>query len=44
MADVAGSPLLIERRDDRVIATLNRPGVRNAIDQATIDALHVLCA
>ncbi|HET6673114.1 MAG TPA: enoyl-CoA hydratase/isomerase family protein [Agromyces sp.] len=36
--------LLVERRDDRVIATLNRPDVRNAIDQATIDALHLLCA
>lgn len=42
--DAADSPLLIERHDDRVVATLNRPGVRNAIDQATIDALHVLCA
>ncbi|KQM81178.1 enoyl-CoA hydratase/isomerase family protein [Agromyces sp. Leaf222] len=38
------SPLRIERRADRVVATLNRPGVRNAIDQRTIDALHVLCA
>ncbi len=37
-------PLLVQRHDDRVVATLNRPGVRNAIDQATIDALHVLCA
>jgi enoyl-CoA hydratase len=37
-------PLLVERRGDRVVATLNRPAVRNAIDQATIDALHVLCA
>lgn len=34
----------IERRDDRVIATLDRPEVRNAIDQATIDELHALCA
>lgn len=39
----AEAPLLVERRDDRVIATLNRPHKRNAIDQATIDALHVLC-
>ncbi|MFD4421128.1 enoyl-CoA hydratase/isomerase family protein [Agromyces sp. NPDC058484] len=39
-----GSPLLVERHDDRVVATLDRPSVRNAIDQATIDALHVLCA
>ncbi|HWM33946.1 MAG TPA: enoyl-CoA hydratase/isomerase family protein [Pseudolysinimonas sp.] len=36
--------LEIERRPDRVVATLNRPAVRNAIDQATIDALHALCA
>ena len=36
--------LLIERRDDRVIATLNRPEKRNAIDQGMIDALHALCA
>lgn len=36
--------LLIERRDDRVVARLNRPDKRNAIDQATIDALHSLCA
>ena len=34
----------IERRADRVVATLDRPAVRNAIDQATIDALHDLCA
>ncbi|MFB9308505.1 enoyl-CoA hydratase [Agromyces hippuratus] len=48
MPAVAGSasssPLLVERRDDRVIATLNRPEKRNAIDQATIDELHLLCA
>lgn len=36
-------PLLIERRDDRVVATLHRPDKRNAIDQAMIDALHALC-
>ncbi len=36
-------PLLIERRADRVVATLNRPDKRNAIDQAMIDALHALC-
>lgn len=36
--------LRIERRDDRVVATLDRPEKRNAIDQATIDALHELCA
>ncbi|QEO16159.1 enoyl-CoA hydratase/isomerase family protein [Agromyces intestinalis] len=36
--------MLVERHADRVVATLNRPEVRNAIDQATIDALHTLCA
>jgi enoyl-CoA hydratase len=36
-------PLLVERRTDRVTATLHRPGKRNAIDQAMIDALHSLC-
>jgi enoyl-CoA hydratase len=40
---VTDGPLLVERRDDRVVATLNRPDKRNAIDQATIDALHALC-
>jgi enoyl-CoA hydratase len=37
-------PLRIERLPDRVVATLDRPAVRNAIGQATIDALHALCA
>jgi enoyl-CoA hydratase len=37
-------PLLVERREDRVVATLNRPEKRNAIDQDMIDALHALCA
>jgi len=36
--------LLIERHPDRVVATMNRPETRNAIDQSTIDALHELCA
>ncbi|WP_137844986.1 enoyl-CoA hydratase/isomerase family protein [Microbacterium sp. 2FI] len=30
--------------DDRVVATLDRPSTRNAIDQQTIDELHALCA
>lgn len=34
----------IEEREDRVIATLDRPQKRNAIDQSMIDALHGLCA
>jgi enoyl-CoA hydratase len=37
-------PVRIERSDDRVVATLDRPEVRNAIDQQTVDALHALCA
>ncbi|HEV7742317.1 MAG TPA: enoyl-CoA hydratase/isomerase family protein [Pseudolysinimonas sp.] len=34
----------IERRDDRVLATLDRPATRNAIDEATVGELHALCA
>ncbi|MDQ0726156.1 enoyl-CoA hydratase/isomerase family protein [Microbacterium sp. W4I20] len=34
----------VEERADRVVATLDRPEKRNAIDQETIDALHDLCA
>ena len=37
-------PLLVDRRDDRVVATINRAEKRNAIDQETVDALHALCA
>jgi len=36
--------LRIEESADRVVATLDRPEKRNAIDQATIDAIHALCA
>ncbi|WP_353826482.1 enoyl-CoA hydratase/isomerase family protein [Agromyces sp. SYSU T0242] len=39
----APSSLVIERTGDRVVATLNRPDKRNAIDQSTIDAIHALC-
>jgi enoyl-CoA hydratase len=38
------SVLVIERTASAVIARLNRPHVRNAIDQETVDALHELCA
>lgn len=34
----------IEDHGDRVIARLNRPEVRNAIDQRMVDELHQLCA
>jgi len=36
--------LRIDRHDDRVVATLHRPEVRNAIDQQLVDELHLLCA
>lgn len=36
-------PLLVDRRDDRVVVTLSRPEARNAIDQEMIDALHAVC-
>lgn len=37
------TPLVIERRPDRVIARLNRSDKRNAIDREMIDAVHTLC-
>lgn len=40
----AATPLLVEQRDTHVLATLNRPEKRNAIDQDLIDAIHELCA
>ncbi|TFC41144.1 enoyl-CoA hydratase/isomerase family protein [Cryobacterium sp. TMT1-21] len=36
--------LLVEYRPDRVHVQLNRPDVRNAIDQTMIDELHQVCA
>lgn len=38
------STLLVEERGDRVVVLLNRPEVRNAIDQAMVDELHLVCA
>jgi enoyl-CoA hydratase/carnithine racemase len=35
--------LLIEDLADRMVVTLNRPEVRNAIDQAMVDELHEVC-
>jgi len=35
--------LLIEDGPDRVVATLNRPETRNAIDQTMVDELHEVC-
>ncbi|MFV0320177.1 MAG: enoyl-CoA hydratase/isomerase family protein [Microbacterium sp.] len=37
-------PLHVDRRADRVVATLDRPAARNAIDQDLVDRLHALCA
>ncbi len=37
------SALLVEERADRVVVLLNRPEVRNAIDQQMVDELHVVC-
>ena len=38
------STIEISERDDRVVAQLNRPEVRNAIDRQLVDELHSLCA
>ena len=35
--------LIVEERADRVHVVLNRPDVRNAIDQQTVDELHAVC-
>ncbi|GAA3634190.1 enoyl-CoA hydratase/isomerase family protein [Microbacterium awajiense] len=40
---MSAGPLRVDEREDRVVATLDRPETRNAIDQATVDALHALC-
>lgn len=44
MSAAARTPLRIEDRGGYVLATLDRPEKRNAIDQDLIDALHALCA
>jgi enoyl-CoA hydratase len=43
-AIAAAGPVLVEEREDRLVIRLNRPEVRNAIDQATVDLLHDACA
>jgi enoyl-CoA hydratase len=41
---VTGGPVEVDRsRDDRVVVRLNRPERNNALDQATISALHEVC-
>ena len=37
------STLIVTRASDRVHAQLNRPAVRNAIDQTMVDELHRVC-
>jgi enoyl-CoA hydratase len=39
----APTTLLVTESADRVVATLNRPERRNAIDQRMVDELHALC-
>lgn len=36
--------LKVEEREDRLVVLLNRPEVRNAIDQQMVDELHLVCA
>jgi len=36
--------LLVTEGDDRLAVQLNRPAVRNAIDQQMVDELHLVCA
>ncbi|WP_424937435.1 MULTISPECIES: enoyl-CoA hydratase/isomerase family protein [Bacteria] len=44
MTTEQNAPVLVEEGEDRVVLRLNRPEVRNAIDRATVDALHAACA
>lgn len=37
------TPLVIEEHDDRVVLRLDRPEVKNAIDQEMVDRLHDAC-
>jgi enoyl-CoA hydratase len=41
---VSDSTVIVERAGDRVVARLNRPEVRNAVNRDMVDALHALCA
>ncbi len=42
--DPAGPAVRVEEHDDRVVLVLDRPEVRNAIDQQMVDELHAACA
>ena len=37
-------PVVVTEREDHVVLRLNRPEVRNAIDLATVEALHDACS
>ena len=39
-----GDSVLFEEREDRLVIRLNRPEVRNAIDERTVTLLHEACA
>jgi enoyl-CoA hydratase len=39
-----GQTLRVEEREDRLVVTLDRPEVRNAIDAAMVAELHEVCA
>jgi enoyl-CoA hydratase len=39
-SDITSEPLLVARTPDRVTLTLNRPSRHNALDVATVEALH----
>jgi len=41
---VTGTAVLVEEQPDRVLLRLDRPEVRNAIDQQMVDELHEACA
>lgn len=40
----AFTALRLEERQDRLLARLDRPAVKNAIDQTMVDELHAVCA
>lgn len=44
MTTLDTTTLRVEERDDRLVVTLDRPEVRNAIDAAMVGELHAVCA